>query len=523
MKNKNKNQFFFDDEIQGFNKPKNDNNLYKKKSKLKKLYNKRIIILANSIMGIILILVIIFTIKIVNKKKRHKNLKEEQIKNITILNEILNKSIEIYDNNSNLNKAFENNVKNNNQDELNDIKEEEEKEKDNEGNNNENKNKNENIQEKPETKVNERDLAIEEGIKYLKICKQGILLHNKTKFKISAKPKISVVIPVYNCLNTIKEAVRSAQNQKMLDIEIILVNDNVDNATVMLTEELKKEDPRISILNNHKNMRTLYSRAKGVFMAKGEYITNLDCDDMFLIDDIFNVAYDSTDKGFFDVISFKSFQTSDYERKDRYSDSFTNKGKDNLVLYQPQLSCFCVSNNGTESVNDIYVWGKLYKTSVYKNALEMLGYERYSTHISWNEDYTQVFSIYNLAESYKFINKYGLYHKVLGGTFTDRSSRQEKIAGDVYFNEVVFEFGKPFCKKVSAQRVVSMKGYNAFSAMEDKTKIKLKQLLYRILDSNDIEQIYKDRIKEAYSEFFPPKIVDKSTNSTNSSNKNNNL
>ena len=316
---------------------------------------------------------------------------------------------------------------------------------------------------------------------------------------------------------------RSVQNQKMIDIEIILVNDNVDNATLMLTEELKKEDPRINILNNHKNMRTLYSRAKGVFIAKGEYITNLDCDDMFLINDIFNIAYDSTEKGFFDVISFKTFQASNYERQQIYADSFTNKGKENLVLYQPELSCFCVSNNGTEAVNDIYVWGKLYKTSVYKNAFEMLGYERYSTPISWNEDYTQVFSIYNLAESYKFINKYGLYHKILGGTFTDRASRQEKIAGDVFFNEVVFEFGKPFCKKISAQRVVSMKGYNTYSSMEDKTKKKLKELLNRILDSKDIEKIYKDKIKEAYSEFFPPKVVDNSSNCTKSSIINNNL
>ena len=38
-------------------------------------------------------------------------------------------------------------------------------------------------------------------------------------------------------------------------------------------------------------------------------------------------------------------------------------------------------------------------SSKFKNAFEMLGYERYSTPISWNEDYTQVFSIYNLASS----------------------------------------------------------------------------------------------------------------------------
>ena len=48
-------------------------------------------------------------------------------------------------------------------------------------------------------------------------------------------------MPVFNCANTLKAAVRSIQNQNMLDIEIILVNDNSDQITVNVMKELKKK------------------------------------------------------------------------------------------------------------------------------------------------------------------------------------------------------------------------------------------------------------------------------------------
>ena len=108
-------------------------------------------------------------------------------------------------------------------------------------------------------------------------------------------------MPVFNCANTLKAAVRSIQNQKMLDIEIILVNDNSDKINVNVMKELQKEDPRIIIINNNKAMVTFYSRAIGVLSSKGKYITDLDCDDMYINEDIFDFAFNSAEEGNFDV------------------------------------------------------------------------------------------------------------------------------------------------------------------------------------------------------------------------------
>ena len=109
--------------------------------------------------------------------------------------------------------------------------------------------------------------ALERSVNFVNKTLQGILLSDTT-FKSSENPLITVVIPVYNCEKTITRAIRSIQNQNISDVEIILVNDlSKDNSSYVI-EQLIKEDPRIKLINNQKNMGTLYSRCIGSLSAK---------------------------------------------------------------------------------------------------------------------------------------------------------------------------------------------------------------------------------------------------------------
>ena len=69
----------------------------------------------------------------------------------------------------------------------------------------------------------------------------------------------------------------------------------------------------------------------------------------------------------------------------------------------------------------------------------------------WNEDYTQIFSIYNFSNLYKFINKYGYFHTTSRSN-SNRMKIQEKNFSDIFLDEIIFDFGKSFCKKISVQR-----------------------------------------------------------------------
>ena len=143
-----------------------------------------------------------------------------------------------------------------------------------------------------------RQKDLDDGFEFIKKCKEGHLFNDKSNFKRNSNPKISAVLPVFNCENTLKYAVRS---------EIILINNKSDNNTVNLMKELQNEDPRISVINNNKTIVTFYSRAIGALSSKGKYITDLDCDDMFINEDIFDIAYNSAEEGNFDVIVFILF------------------------------------------------------------------------------------------------------------------------------------------------------------------------------------------------------------------------
>ena len=66
----------------------------------------------------------------------------------------------------------------------------------------------------------------------------------------------------------------------MKDIEIILVNDfSIDNA-LQFIENLQKEDSRIKIIKNQKNMCILYSWCIGALSAKGRCLFPLDNGDI---------------------------------------------------------------------------------------------------------------------------------------------------------------------------------------------------------------------------------------------------
>ena len=113
-------------------------------------------------------------------------------------------------------------------------------------------------------------------------CVKYVIDQEIPKYPENHIPLLSIVIPVYNAEKSIAYAVRSIQNQNLVDFEIILVNDlSKDNSYNMMIN-LQKEDSRIKILNNTKNMGTLYSRSIGALIAKGDFTFSLDNDDLFL-------------------------------------------------------------------------------------------------------------------------------------------------------------------------------------------------------------------------------------------------
>ena len=282
---------------------------------------------------------------------------------------------------------------------------------------------------------------------FLDLTKKGILINNKSQFTFVNNPIVSTIIPVYNSQKLINRAIKSIENQNLLSLEIILINDFSSDNTLKIIFDLQKDDPRIKIINNKKNMGILYSRSIGVLISKGKYIFSLDNDDMFLNLDVFSTITQISNDGNFDIVEFKGVKTKD--KNDTLNNiitdiSFSNKTL-NLVVFQPELSAFPIrigDKIGKYEINSVYLWCKCIKANIYKIALNKLGKEKYSRYMLAHEDLVLMIILFSIAYSYKFVGKYGIYHiSRPNSAFTIK----KEIVFDVkelYFTEVAIDFAK---------------------------------------------------------------------------------
>ena len=90
-------------------------------------------------------------------------------------------------------------------------------------------------------------------------------------------PKISVVIPMYNKENFIKETLDSVLQQTFTDFEVIIVNDcSTDNSGKVI---LECKDKRIKTIEHKTNKGLSAARNTGILNSKSDYIAFLDADD----------------------------------------------------------------------------------------------------------------------------------------------------------------------------------------------------------------------------------------------------
>lgn len=104
--------------------------------------------------------------------------------------------------------------------------------------------------------------------------------HSVAKQKIWPRhmPLVTIVIPCFNYGRYVRDAVRSALSQTLIDLEVIVVDDgSTDIETLHVLNTLKAEGiPLIS----QRNLGLPAARNAGVRRAKGKYVCCLDADDM---------------------------------------------------------------------------------------------------------------------------------------------------------------------------------------------------------------------------------------------------
>lgn len=91
-------------------------------------------------------------------------------------------------------------------------------------------------------------------------------------------PKVSVIMPVYNGKRFLREAIDSILNQTFTDFEFIIINDGSTDRTQEIIDSYN--DARLVVIKNQQNIGLPGSLNKGLEIARGEYITRMDADDI---------------------------------------------------------------------------------------------------------------------------------------------------------------------------------------------------------------------------------------------------
>lgn len=132
--------------------------------------------------------------------------------------------------------------------------------------------------------------------------------------------KISVIIPVYNTQDYLKECIDSVLNQTLADFEVICINDGSEDNSLDILKGYHDMDNRIKIVSQE-NRGLGASRNVGLHMAKGEYVLFLDSDD-YLREDALESLYSMAIGNDLDLILFKIINFNYRTRRESRSQYF---------------------------------------------------------------------------------------------------------------------------------------------------------------------------------------------------------
>lgn len=98
--------------------------------------------------------------------------------------------------------------------------------------------------------------------------------------------KVSIIMGIYNCEETLVETIESIMEQTYKDWELIMCNDGSNDRTEEIANEFVEKDDRIKLIANEKNEGLAKTLNNCLKYATGDYIMRHDGDDLMAKDRI---------------------------------------------------------------------------------------------------------------------------------------------------------------------------------------------------------------------------------------------
>ncbi len=119
---------------------------------------------------------------------------------------------------------------------------------------------------------------------------------------------VSVIMPAYNSAATIALSNASLMQQTYANWELIVIDDcSLDN-TAKIAEDIAVRDPRVRVIRKAHNEGVALARNTGLGVAKGQYVSFLDSDDLWMPDKLsIQVQFMDENRAAFSFTSYSRF------------------------------------------------------------------------------------------------------------------------------------------------------------------------------------------------------------------------
>ena len=313
----------------------------------------------------------------------------------------------------------------------------------------------------------------------------------KISYKQVKNPQVSFITTIFNQENYLPKFIFSVQNQKLKKYELICVDDFSEDNSTKIIKEIKKNDKRIKLIRNKRNMGALYSRYIGELNAIGEFIIFIDCDDFVMENGIFN-SYKYIKKNNIDIIQFHIIRQ---DKNQIFISNFSNTYK--KTIYQPYLSYVHYYNikNKKGAEYNYALWNKLIKREIVKKAFKWIGEKFLKEKIVMHNDCIILFSLLRNANSYKYIDEIGYYYINSNKKSTSSSLKNYKKSNEILhslFVNIKFLYEKSdktyldkyFCI-YKVQKIFNL-SIKLFKYLNDKELDFITKILNKLIDSDYI-------------------------------------
>ncbi len=215
---------------------------------------------------------------------------------------------------------------------------------------------------------------------------------------MSADNLISVIIPVYNMQQYLKQCIDSVINQTYKNLEIILVDDGSTDDSPNICDEYALKDNRIKVIHKQ-NSGVSSARNAGLDIAKGDYIGFVDSDD-FISSDMYETLYNAIIKTDAQFVLCNWFKGND----------------DNWVEYKNFPKTENITRNDALEIfiGYMFVVNKLFKKSFITDF-------RFSEVQEYGEDLLFCFNAFLKVESVVCVNKPQYYYRLNFNSVTNNN------------------------------------------------------------------------------------------------------